>query len=34
VFPAVLFSGVLGFREAQLFEITDEREREAVKVSF
>jgi len=34
VFPAVLFSGVLGFREAQLFEISDEREREAVKVSF
>jgi len=34
VFPAVLFAGVLGFREAQLFEITDEREREAVKVSF
>lgn len=34
VFPAVLFSGALGFREAQLFEITDEREREVVKVSF
>jgi LemA protein len=34
VFPAVLFSGALGFREAQLFEITEEREREAVKVSF
>jgi LemA protein len=34
VFPAVLFSGVLGFREAQLFEITEERERDAVKVSF
>ena len=34
VFPAVLFSAALGFREAQLFEITEEREREAVKVSF
>lgn len=34
VFPAVLFSGALGFREAQLFEITEERERDAVKVSF
>ena len=34
VFPAVLFSNALGFREAQLFEITEEREREAVKVSF
>ncbi len=34
VFPAVLFSGALGFREAQLFEVTEEREREAVKVSF
>lgn len=34
VFPAVLFSGALGFKEAQLFEVTEEREREAVKVSF
>ena len=34
VFPAVLFSGALGFREAQLFEISEEHEREAVKVSF
>jgi LemA protein len=34
VFPAVLFSGTFGFREAQLFEVTEEREREAVKVSF
>jgi len=34
VFPAVLFSGALGFREAQMFEITEERERDAVKVSF
>lgn len=34
VFPAVLFSGAFGFRAAQLFEITDEQEREAVKVQF
>tara|TARA_B100001971_G_C18267858_1_gene595735 strand:+ start:24244 stop:24843 length:600 start_codon:yes stop_codon:yes gene_type:complete len=34
VFPAVLFSNTLGFREAQLFEITEAQEREAVKVSF
>jgi LemA protein len=34
VFPAVLFSSALGFKEAQLFEVTEEREREAVKVSF
>jgi LemA protein len=34
VFPSVLFSGALGFKEAQLFEVTEEREREAVKVSF
>ncbi|MDQ8194617.1 LemA family protein [Coraliomargarita sp. SDUM461004] len=34
VFPAVLISNAMGFREAQLFEITEEREREAVKVSF
>jgi LemA protein len=34
VFPAVLFSALLGFREAQMFEITDEQERKAVKVSF
>jgi LemA protein len=34
VFPAVLFSGTFGFREAQLFEITDNSERDVVKVSF
>ena len=34
VFPAVLFSQVLGFGEAQLFEISDDRQREAVKVQF
>jgi LemA protein len=34
VFPAVLFSGAFGFRAAQLFEITDEQEREVVKVQF
>jgi LemA protein len=34
VFPAVLFSALFGFREAQLFEVTDEQERKAVKVSF
>jgi LemA protein len=34
VFPAVLFSGAFGFREAQLFEITDNSERDVVKVSF
>jgi LemA protein len=34
VFPAVLFSGMFGFGPAQMFEITDEREREVVKVQF
>ena len=34
VFPAVLFSGAFGFLAAQLFEITDVQEREAVKVQF
>ena len=34
VFPAVLFSGLFGFGEAQLFEVSDDREREAVKVQF
>ena len=34
VFPAVLFSGAFGFKAAQLFEITDDREREVVKVEF
>jgi LemA protein len=34
VFPAVLFAGLFGFGPAQMFEITDERERDAVKVQF
>lgn len=34
VFPAVLFSGLFGFGPAQMFEISDERERDAVKVQF
>ena len=33
-FPAVIFAGALGFQPAQLFEITNPTEREAVKVSF
>lgn len=33
-FPTVLLSGPLGFREAQLFEISEDRERDAVKVQF
>lgn len=33
-FPAVLFSGTLGFDEAQLFEVEIEKEREAPKVQF
>ncbi len=33
-FPAVAFAGALGFQPAELFEITDPTEREAVKVSF
>ena len=33
-FPAILISGPLGFKEAQLFEVTDDRERDAVKVQF
>ena len=33
-FPAVMFSGVLGFQPAMLFEVTNPQEREAVKVSF
>jgi LemA protein len=33
-FPAVLFAGMFGFREAELFEIEDEKEREAPKVKF
>ncbi|TVP80548.1 MAG: LemA family protein [Puniceicoccaceae bacterium] len=34
VFPAVIFANLFGFNEAQLFEITNVEEREAVKVSF
>jgi LemA protein len=33
-FPAVLFSGALGFREAQLLEIENPKEREAPQVKF
>jgi LemA protein len=33
-FPTVLVAGMLGFKPAQLFEITDPTEREAVKVQF
>ena len=33
-FPAVLLAGMLGFHAAQLFEITNPMEKEAVKVSF
>lgn len=33
-FPAVLFSNMLGFRPAELFEITNATEREAPKVQF
>jgi len=34
VFPAVIFSGMLGFNAAQLFEVADTTEREAPKVQF
>jgi LemA protein len=34
VFPNVLFAGMFGFKEAALFEIKIEAEREAVKVKF
>lgn len=34
VFPAVLFAGMFGFSAAELFEIENEVEREAPKVSF
>ena len=34
VFPAIVFAGMLGFSEAQLFEILDATEREAPKVQF
>lgn len=33
-FPTVILSGALGFQPAELFEITNPTEREAVKVSF
>lgn len=33
-FPAVMFSGAMGFQPAMLFEVTNPQEREAVKVSF
>jgi LemA protein len=33
-FPAVMLAGAFGFQEAALFEITNEQEREAPKVSF
>jgi len=33
-FPANIFAGIFNFKEAQMFEITEEAEREAVKVSF
>jgi len=33
-FPTVAFAGMLGFQTAQLFEIVDPTEREAVKVQF
>jgi len=33
-FPAVMFSGAMGFREAELFEVESFEEREAPKVSF
>ncbi|MDR0536270.1 MAG: LemA family protein [Puniceicoccales bacterium] len=33
-FPAVLLSGILGFRPAELFQVTNAVEKEAVKVQF
>jgi LemA protein len=33
-FPAVLIAGVLGFREAELFELESEKERQAPQVKF
>lgn len=33
-FPAVMLAGSFGFREAELFEITDETQRQAPKVEF
>ena len=34
VFPAVIFAGMFGFGEADLFELEEEEQREAPKVSF
>jgi len=34
LFPAVLIAGALGFREAQLFELESEKERQAPQVKF
>ena len=34
VFPNVIFAGMFGFSQAELFEVTDEEQREAPKVSF
>ena len=33
-FPAVIFAGMFGFGEAELFEVTSEKEREAPQVKF
>ena len=33
-FPAVVFAGMMGFGDAELFEIEDQQQREAPKVSF
>jgi LemA protein len=34
VFPNVIFAGMFGFSQAELFEVTEEEQREAPKVSF
>jgi LemA protein len=34
VFPNVIFAGMFGFTVAELFELKDEEQREAPKVSF
>ena len=33
-FPDTLFTGMMGFKEAELFEVVDEEVKERVKVSF
>jgi len=33
-FPTVIFAGMFGFKSAELFEVTDPKEREGVKISF